>query len=1118
MLSLYNIWNVARIETKTLFRSWFFRIFAILSLVILGFMNFGILTQTGNTPWMFRGIPAAIPYMNLILLNVVQAVIAIFLASDFLKRDKKLDTTEVIYMRSMTNGDYVIGKAIGIVFVFLTLNILVLLVAAVFNIFFTDVPFKLIAYLIYPALIGLPTLFFILGLSFIMMAAIRNQAVTFIVLLGYIAITLFFIGTKYFALFDYMGFNIPFMYSDFIGFGNLDELLIHRSIYFTLGLACIFGTIYLIKRLPQSQVMTKTSYVLSIVFLFVGLTLAYKHVSRIFHAKNLRKQIVALNSKYESYPRLTPTDYQIRLKHTGEQIEGEVSISFENNTQESINNYLFNLNPGLKVEQVTQDGSPLTFTQDISVLQINPEDLLPPNNSAKINISYKGTINEEANYIDVPEEEREKAYRAFIYNVDKRYSFITPDYVLLTPENQWYPTPGVRFHPDHPEALEENFTNFKLVVEASKNLLAISQGVINEAGPGRFEFKPEYPLKGISVAIGSYQKRSVTVDSVDYNLYTLTNHDYFVPYFTELGDTLSTIIRETKQDYENKLNLPYLFKRLNLVETPVQYFTYPRLYTVGQESVQPEMVLLSENGVFLENADFPRFKSWEDRRRERSNRVYTEKETQSQLLRRFITGTFTSGFQMRFRFGGPPMPSSYTSIFPNYFSQVINVESKQWPVFKIAIESFVYDRVKEQSSPFAQMFTGMSDEDKTNQALQENNMEEILGDPDKADIVQQVLTSKGAYLFLMMQSRIGEETFQNYLALVFRENRFQDVRTVDFIASLQEKFNFDFKPYVENWYNSKQLPAYLISNIEAYKVLDEDRTRSQILFKATNTEPIDGILKASFRGGGGRGGFGPPGGGSEDEVVRYIPFKGNQTKEVGFVLDFEPRGINLSTLISKNLPASVFHRFEELEENKKAQPFDGERTLDAPVTLALPNEIIVDNEDPGFEILTQPKRGALSGLFERFRKEDTDKYIGIRYWNPPKQWRAGTFSDFYGKHVHSAHFVKSGDGDKIVAWNADLKENGFYDIYYYVSRVRNPFMRRRGGGGDGDRRDEQGEYHFKIFHDDGIEEATLDMDNAELGWTFLGSFYISAGKAKVELNNDSKARLVFADAVKWVKR
>ena len=88
MLSIYNIWNVARIETKTLLRSWFFRIFSILALVILFFFNLELLTDVGSPRWMSRGIPASIPYVNLLILNTVQAAIAVFLASDFLKRDK----------------------------------------------------------------------------------------------------------------------------------------------------------------------------------------------------------------------------------------------------------------------------------------------------------------------------------------------------------------------------------------------------------------------------------------------------------------------------------------------------------------------------------------------------------------------------------------------------------------------------------------------------------------------------------------------------------------------------------------------------------------------------------------------------------------------------------------------------------------------------------------------------------------------------------------------------------------------------------------------------------------------------------------------------------------------
>ncbi|HKL30962.1 MAG TPA: hypothetical protein VJ919_00430, partial [Tangfeifania sp.] len=135
MISLHNIFSIAKYERKTLLRSWFFRIFSVLSLLVLFGMNFGMIIEGGGEEgWAIRSIPAAIPYFNLLILNVAQAVIAVFLASDFLKRDKKLDTTEVIYMRSMTNGEYVIGKTWGNLQVFLVLNVAVVIMALIFNI------------------------------------------------------------------------------------------------------------------------------------------------------------------------------------------------------------------------------------------------------------------------------------------------------------------------------------------------------------------------------------------------------------------------------------------------------------------------------------------------------------------------------------------------------------------------------------------------------------------------------------------------------------------------------------------------------------------------------------------------------------------------------------------------------------------------------------------------------------------------------------------------------------------------------------------------------------------------------------------------------------------------
>ncbi len=173
-----NILNVATYESKTLFRSWFFRIFSILSLLILFGINMGMFA-TNDSRWTFRAVAANMPYINILFLNVAQAIIAVFLASDFLRRDKKLDTTEVIYARPVTNGQYVVGKTLGILGLFLGLALVAMTMTLVFNLVIKDVPVVWEAYLLYPLLISVPTMVFILGLSFFLMILFRSQAVTF---------------------------------------------------------------------------------------------------------------------------------------------------------------------------------------------------------------------------------------------------------------------------------------------------------------------------------------------------------------------------------------------------------------------------------------------------------------------------------------------------------------------------------------------------------------------------------------------------------------------------------------------------------------------------------------------------------------------------------------------------------------------------------------------------------------------------------------------------------------------------------------------------------------------------------------------------------------------------
>jgi ABC-type transport system involved in multi-copper enzyme maturation permease subunit len=129
MLVLHNILSVAKYESKLLVRSWFFKVFSTIAVLVAFGYSLGTLSDAGSPTWLLRAIPSTIPYGTLILLNAAQAVIAIFLSSEFIKRDKQLDTSEVFYGRPLSNAEYVIGKTWGNLRVFLGLNLVILLIA-----------------------------------------------------------------------------------------------------------------------------------------------------------------------------------------------------------------------------------------------------------------------------------------------------------------------------------------------------------------------------------------------------------------------------------------------------------------------------------------------------------------------------------------------------------------------------------------------------------------------------------------------------------------------------------------------------------------------------------------------------------------------------------------------------------------------------------------------------------------------------------------------------------------------------------------------------------------------------------------------------------------------------
>ncbi|NQU86065.1 MAG: hypothetical protein HQ541_09920, partial [Mariniphaga sp.] len=501
---------------------------------------------------------------------------------------------------------------------------------------------------------------------------------------------------------------------------------------------------------------------------------------------------------------------------------------------------------------------------------------------------------------------------------------------------------------------------------------------------------------------------------------------------------------------------------------------------------------------------------------------FSPQELKAMVLTNFL-GNFTREQERPdFRMSGGNMSVSEAGspyfIFANLYKFQNNITSDNWPITNRIFEAYLKNQSEDMMASRMRNMTGMSEDEMANIALQDSSFAEILADPKQKKIIDNVIKLKGDVLFSMIQWKAGEEEFADYLTDLLNNNKFKNIEFEEFDREINEEFGIELTPIMENWFQMKKLPGYIFSPVNAVKVKTEDMIKTKVSFAVTNFSDTEGVIKITFRlgdfGGRGGGGFGMGGPGADNSINEVIYLDAHQTKEVSYLLDADPRMITLNTMTSQNIPQVITNGFRDIEEDLKAEAIEGEKILEIPVTVALPNEIIVDNEDPEFEFTTQDDESLLQKWLIS-EDENSSRYSGYNNWHPPSNWTLTTNSEFFGEYIRSGYYIKSGDGSLKAKWNVPLVESGYYDVYYYLYKSRD-FRRGRGGRGGG-RGDQNGEYNFIIHHDDGPEDVTLEFNSAESGWNHLGSYYFSPDTALIELSNKSELRTINADAVKLVK-
>lgn len=1127
------MWTVGWYELKEQLRSKTVIIYMVITII---FSLLLIKFMTDEMKSAFLNIAPSIPYRIFLRLNFFQALFTVFFASHFFTQESGASTSESLSVHSFSNAAYIWGKALGVSMIVMINVTAIALISGIIAFLLPSARLSVTGFFIYPFMVTAPVVLFIVGLTFLFMTFRVFKPLVLLFMIAYIVYTVVSLDNSYHYLFDFMGAHIPLLMSEFSGFSNVSHFLQQRCVFALTGLGCIAlaGIAYGWTRFPQSRRTIVVNTLLTAAFFGGAGLCGFRYIDTIKDGAAFRSQIISLNTEYAAKQKPAILFGNLDVVHDRRNIEVTAAMSFRNASNEPLKEYSFTLNPGLAVDSVRGATGPLSFERDLHIVTIMPKTPLQPNGIDSLTIHYRGTIDERACYVDIGEHLRTICNTDIMLPIDKRYSFVTPRYCLLTQESMWYPSTRV-FLPERYDIETPPFVRYSLHVKTNAKLTAISQGRCDNTGGGEFRFTPEQPLAKLSLIIGDYARYSVDAEGVEYSIYYLDGRDFFSHYFSHLKESLPKYINELKNQYEYTLSLDYPYKRFAMVEVPVQFLTYPRLLSVDNETLQPEQVLIQEKDVCMKYGT-GRFDSNKKRfakgaQTDHGNVYPTEEEIEKHILRNFALLNFfnvnefeyqqalltrqaeTSGaLRDKLTMGFNHHIYDY-NLFPLYCSGV-RFESIGTSLFGAAFEYYLKSRMRHTKGSFVDSFSGRNYYYKTHSEVAAG----ILADQSLLDAAHQTkdsylfscaLQSKAEQFWLYMEARYGRDRFREFVRSYLNGHAFTTIDEGAFLAAIESTFGYDMKHFIETWQNEPGIPVYDISDPVCVEIKKGDRDVYKISFEALNYGKVDGTIQFTYSITGTNN--------TVDIIDRYYFIEAGQKKEISILSETKPYNtMTINTMLSQNVPQVSTALYPSVPDNI-AEIFEGERIVDSVQSINREHGIIVDNESPGFSIRSIGKK-ALLQKYVTEKTDNTDVSERIDLWQPPKKWKKVQYRIFYASHSkqRTGLLKKAGKGEESVRWTAEIGEPGIYRVFFNVPdftnevKILRTYPKFSGKNVFGD-------FHFRLTGGGNTQEITVDIDNASSGWLQIGTMTVSDGTATVELGDKTNGLVIFADAVKWEK-
>jgi len=876
----------------------------------------------------------------------------------------------------------------------------------------------------------------------------------------------------------------------------------------------VCAAVVISRRLPNKRVAPIIASIALVSLLAVSLYLGSGYADYFVSGVRLRERIRRTSSSMRPLPHLEPLEYDIDLDHEGRGIVCVARMVLQNSSESPVDSYVLTLNPGLLVTGVSGGSGSVDFLRDAHLLKLFPSAPLPAGEKDTISVAYSGVVDERAMYSDVPEVIRSAAvtFRGTasgssnllkglsMFRMPRDLAPLGYDYMLLIPAAMWYPVPGLPYDPRYPGEDRMDFSNFSIRVKPRGNLKAVSQGKMTIKKDGEYLFEPEYPLTGITMAIGDFKTRSVEVDSLPYFLHSTPGSEDLIEMLECMSDTLPSLIRTRRDRLEYSLGLDFPFKRLTLLEVPISFSLFNRpLRDAGFGYTQPEMILIHEGGLTTGLSSLP---AWLDM----DTDDYTGRE---EMKEERVRDTIHMALAMTM---GPLYMDTNFSVFPMYFSHVTGIRSSRYSHTGLLLDQMAREgvRIVEKGRHYAD--DGITDSERASRMILSGEFIGACMDPENYSQARRMISSWASHHYYLIDAMSEDGSINRFIRDLVESNRFSNIDEEILFERFADRFGFRLESTLIDLENPVDIPGYVLGDYDLCSFVDGERELYRLSFDVMNREGMRGVLVVS-------GVIKYP-----KDVIKTLKRKikipvlaievlePGESRRIDVTLEYQPRSIFVNTMLSRNIPSKIIWGPGLEIRGSCGRGKRGGTGID--LSDFEDGSIIVDDMDAGFEATGGNGESFLRKLLLRQKKGR--EFISARSirLKLPGKWTATADDGFFGSFVRSARCRRSGKGESKAIWRSLITERGFYDVYTYIY---DPY-RRFSSKSRSDKGLDRIEHHYTVYHSDGFSNVVLMPDRCEDGWNLLGRYRFESGEAVVELSDESPVLFVIADAVKWVKK